>query len=70
MSSIYVSSDSLKKSGRHGPMPTCPAVPEELIREIIKTIKKGKCLFVHAPTESYLSKYPVIREFSACVFLI
>ncbi len=58
----YVSSEFIEKNGRLGRSLGCPAVPEELSAEIIETIKEGTCLFVYAPTESYLSKSPVIRK--------
>ncbi len=61
----YVSSEFIKKNGRLGRSLGCPAVPEELSTEIIETIKDGTCLFVYAPTESYLSKSPVIKKLSA-----
>jgi hypothetical protein len=61
----YVSPDFIQKHGRLGRSLGCPAVPEELSREIIETIKDGTCLFVYAPTESYLSKSPVIKKLSS-----
>ena len=61
----YVSSEFVKKNGRLGRSHGCPAVPEELSREIIETIKDGTCLFVYAPAESYLSKSPVINKMAS-----
>jgi len=61
----YVSPEFIEKYGRLGRSLGCPAVPEELSKQIIETIKDGTCLFVYAPTESYLSKSPVIRKLSA-----
>jgi len=58
----YVSAEFISKNGRLGRSHGCPAVPEELSREIIETIKDGTCLFVYAPTESYLTKSPVISK--------
>ncbi|MBW6535113.1 MAG: murein L,D-transpeptidase catalytic domain family protein [Mariniphaga sp.] len=60
----YVSPEFIKKNGRLGRSLGCPAVPEEISREIIETIKDGTCLFVYAPAESYLSKSPVIKKLS------
>ena len=60
----YVSPEFIEKNGRLGRSLGCPAVPEKLSREIIETIKDGTCLFVYAPTESYLSKSPVISRIS------
>ena len=61
----YVSPEFIEKNGRLGRSLGCPAVPEKLSREIIETIKDGTCLFVYAPTESYLSKSPVISRISS-----
>ena len=58
----YVSPEFIEKNGRLGRSLGCPAVPEKLSREIIETIKDGTCLFVYAPTKSYLSKSPVISR--------
>lgn len=49
----YVSTEFIKKNGRLGRSLGCPAVPEELSREIIETIKDGTCLFVYAPSKNY-----------------
>ena len=61
----YVSPAFIEKNGRLGRSLGCPAVPEELSREIIETIKDGTCLFVYAPTESYLSKSQVISRIAS-----
>ncbi len=61
----YVSPVFIEKYGRLGRSLGCPAVPEELSREIIETIKDGTCLFVYAPSESYLSKSPVISRITS-----
>lgn len=61
----YVSPEFIEKNGRLGRSLGCPAVPENMSAEIIETIKDGTCLFVYAPTKSYLSKSPVIKKLSA-----
>ena len=61
----YVSPAFIEKNGRLGRSLGCPAVPEELSREIIETIKDGTCLFVYAPTEIYLSTSPVISRIAS-----
>ncbi len=63
----YVSPEFIEKYGRLGRSLGCPAVPEELSKEIIETIKDGTCLFVYAPSESYLSKSPVIKRLSSAI---
>ncbi len=58
----YVSPDFVKKNGRLGRSLGCPAVPEEMSKEIIETIKGGTCLFVYAPSEDYLSESQIIHK--------
>ena len=50
----YVSAEFIKNYGRLGRSLGCPAVPEELSKEIIETIKGGSCLFIYAPHTKYL----------------
>jgi hypothetical protein len=56
----YVSTDFIRNNGRLGRSLGCPAVPEELSKEIIQTIKGGSCLFIYAPWESYTSNSHII----------
>ncbi len=58
----YVSPEFIKKNGRLGRSLGCLALPEKLNKKIIDTIKEGTCLFVYAPSESYLSNSPVISK--------
>jgi hypothetical protein len=58
----YVSPEFIEKNGRLGRSLGCPAVPVEISKEIIETIKDGSCLFVYTPTESYLAKSPIISR--------
>ena len=61
----YVSAEYIRKNGRLGRSHGCPAVPEKLSKEIIEAIKGGSCLFVYIPSESYLSKSPVLSKISS-----
>ncbi len=58
----YVSPEFIKKYGRLGRSLGCPAVPIELSKEIIETIKGGSCLFVYAPSEDYLSNSHILNK--------
>lgn len=58
----YVSADFIKKNGRLGRSFGCPAVPEELSKEIIQTIKGGSCLFINTPKASYAANSTIINE--------
>ena len=52
----YVSEEFIKKYNRLGRSWGCPAVSDELSKEIIDIIKEGSCLYIYAPNIDY-SKY-------------
>jgi len=58
----YVAPEFIRKHGRLGRSHGCPAVPTELSKEIIETIKDGTCLFIYVPKESYTANSPIIRK--------
>lgn len=43
----YVSAEFIMRHGRLGRSFGCPAVPQELSKEIIQTIRGGSCLFIY-----------------------
>ncbi len=49
----YANPSILKSQGYLGRSQGCPAVPEAVKAEIIKTIKGKSCLFIYHPTKSY-----------------
>jgi hypothetical protein len=61
----YVSSDFVRNHGRLGRSQGCPAVPAELSKEIIQTIKGGSCLFIYVPKTSYTSNSPIINRITS-----
>lgn len=61
----YVSSEFIREYGRLGRSFGCPAVPQELSKEIIETIKGGSCLFIYVPKTSYLSNSPIISKITS-----
>lgn len=61
----YVTSDFISKHGRLGRSHGCPAVPTQLSKEIIETIKDGSCLFIYIPKESYTSNSPIISKITS-----
>jgi hypothetical protein len=61
----YVSSDFIRNYGRLGRSLGCPAVPLELSKEIIQTIKGGSCLFIYAPKASYTSNSHIISKITS-----
>jgi hypothetical protein len=52
----YVSESFIRKNGRLGRSLGCPAVPYEIHKDLIETIKNGACLFVYSPDPHYLQK--------------
>jgi hypothetical protein len=48
----YVSDAFIKNNSRLGRSLGCPAIPEELTKEIINTIKDKSCLFIYHPSKS------------------
>lgn len=61
----YVSPEFVRKNGRLGRSFGCPAVPQELSKEIIQTIKDGSCLFIYAAKKSYTSNSEIISKISS-----
>ncbi|WP_414000163.1 murein L,D-transpeptidase catalytic domain family protein [Flavobacterium sp. W1B] len=49
----YVSDSFIKNNKRLGRSLGCPAIPLQLVDEIIQTIKDKSCLFIYYPSESY-----------------
>lgn len=51
-SANYVSNSFIKCNKRLGRSQGCPAIPEELLKEIVGTIKDKSCLFIYHPSRS------------------
>lgn len=52
----YVSEEHIRQWGYLGRSEGCPAIPEELDRSIIDSIRGGSCLFIYAPDKRYLKR--------------
>ena len=50
----YVTENFIKKFGRLGRSLGCPALPPEMNKPIIETIKGGTCLFIYNPDTKYI----------------
>jgi hypothetical protein len=46
----YVSNSFIKNNKRLGRSQGCPAIPEELSKDIINAIKDKSCLFIYHPS--------------------
>ena len=53
----YVSQSFVNQTGRLGRSHGCPALPVELTKTIIETIKGQTCLFINGPADNYKSNY-------------
>lgn len=53
----YVSQSAIKQLGRLGRSHGCPALPTELTKPIIETIKDKTVLFINGPESNYSSAY-------------
>lgn len=58
----YCSENVIKSSGRLGRSFGCPALPRELTKPIIDTIKGGSLLFIYANQPDYLASSEVLNE--------
>lgn len=57
----YVSESFIRKNGRLGRSFGCPALPPEVNKLIIETIKGGTCLFVYHPDSQYLASSTLLQ---------
>lgn len=57
----YATENFIKKYGRLGRSLGCPALPPDLNKPIIETIKDGTCLFIYNPSDSYIGKSALLN---------
>jgi len=50
----YATENFVKKYGRLGRSLGCPALPPEMVKEVIEHIKGGTCLFLYNPDKQYI----------------
>ena len=61
----YCDVSRIGKNGRLGRSFGCPALPQDISKQIIDTIKGGTLLYIYANDEDYLNKSRFIRDFRA-----
>ena len=57
----YVTENFIKKFGRLGRSLGCPALPPDMNKPIIETIKGGTCLFIYNPNDSYICQSTLLN---------
>lgn len=61
----YVSQEFIEQYGRLGRSWGCPALPVNVAKKIIDTIKGGSCLFIYADDPHYLSQTDFLQSKSS-----
>jgi hypothetical protein len=57
----YANETVIRSGRRLGRSYGCPALPEDLNKEVIKKIKGGNCLFIYYPDRRYLNSFKLIN---------
>jgi hypothetical protein len=57
----YANENYIKKYGRLGRSWGCPALPADLSKLIIETIKGGTCLFIYNPDNNYICRSSLLN---------
>ena len=57
----YATADFIKKYGRLGRSQGCPALPPEMNKPIIESIKGGTCLFIYNPDNKYIQNSSLLN---------
>ncbi|MGK6352551.1 murein L,D-transpeptidase catalytic domain family protein [Parapedobacter sp. DT-150] len=58
----YCSENVIRATGRLGRSYGCPALPRELNKPIINTIKNGSLLFIYAGNEAYMANSEILKN--------
>lgn len=58
----YVGNGFINSRGVPGRSYGCPAIPNEISKEIIDVIKGGSCLFLYHPTKKYRSRSKILNS--------
>lgn len=64
----YVSQSFIERHGRLGRSWGCPALPKDMTRQVIDTIKGGSCLFVYIEDQDYLRKSTLLNKETAAQY--
>ena len=59
----YVNDEISKTYGRLGRSEGCPAIPSDIHRSVIETIKNGSCFFVYGKDKRYAIRSKLLKNF-------
>ena len=57
----YANEEVITRKGYLGRSYGCPAVPENLNRDIVDKIKNGNCLFIYSSDKKYLTQSKLLN---------
>jgi hypothetical protein len=63
-SAWYVNDNIVRERGYIGRSEGCPAIPQNVYKPIISTIKGGTCLFLYHPDNTYASRSQILKQVS------
>jgi hypothetical protein len=58
----YVNEEISRIYGRLGRSEGCPAIPVDIHRSVIETIKNGSCFFIYGKDRRYANKSKLLKE--------
>jgi hypothetical protein len=61
-SAAYADENIVATQGYIGRSQGCPALPQNMSKNIINTIKNGSCLFLYSPNKDYMAHSKILRN--------
>lgn len=61
-SASYVDESIIEKQGFIGRSQGCPALPKNIYKDVIATIKEGSCLFIYSPDKYYVTHSRLLHQ--------
>ena len=61
-SASYVDEDIVAHQGYIGRSQGCPALPGNIYKDVINTIKNGSCLFLYSPDKNYVAHSKILND--------
>ncbi len=61
-SASYVGESIVAQQGYIGRSQGCPALPDNIYKQVIEKIKDGSCLFLYSPDKTYAANSKILKE--------